>query len=191
MRLRWTLLAVLPLLAAFVALACRGGGSEQNIDISFPTPTPTQIPTPTPTAVPTPSPTPSPTPKLDVCGHNPDPVPAGELQVQEPLPGEKIRNPFHLRGWGSEIAFENSGVIVALIDATGAPLPEKRVPPESRAGRIAPPGLKITDFTAPFATDILVQGLSAPTPYCIWLFLETTPEGVPKKVLQVPVTVTP
>jgi hypothetical protein len=45
--------------------------------------------------------------------------------------------------------------------------------------------------TAPFATDILVEGLRAETPYCIWVFLTTTAEGEPRGVLQVPVNVRP
>lgn len=130
-------------------------------------------------------------PIQDVCGVNPDTAPPSVLQVQEPQPGERVKNPFHVRGWGSEIGKDGGGVIVALVDATGEPLLDKDVSPESRAGRIAAPGLKVTDFTAPFATDILVNGLSTATPFCLWVFLETTSEGFPKQVVQVPVVVAP
>jgi hypothetical protein len=189
-RFPWPLIALAALAAVWLGLACRQDeGTEGTIEITLRSPTAT--PEPTATATPTPEPTPTPRPVQDVCGVNPDPAAAAVLQVQEPQPGEKVKNPFHVRGWGSEIGFQDSGVVVALVTASGDPLPPKTVPPESRAGRIAPGGLKITDYTAPFATDVLVSGLSAATPYCLWVFLSTTEEGIPRQVVQVPVTVTP
>jgi hypothetical protein len=175
-------------LAVAFGLACGGASDEgaKTVVIKFPTPTPTAVPSPEPS--PSPTPTVTPTPQA-VCGINPDPVPATALQVQEPQPNESVPNPFHLRGWGSDIAAK--GVVVALIDITGEPLPEKDVAAESRSGRIAPPGLTVTDGTAPFATDILVEGLRAETRYCVWVFLDVTAKGEPKGVLQVPVTVKP
>lgn len=194
LRSLWPLWALLAVAAVSVGLACNtDGGTEPTVVITFASPTPTSPPLPTPS--PTASPTPSPTPVSDVCGVNPDPAPTSLLQVQEPEPNERVDNPIHIRGWGSEIAKDNRGVVVALIDANGDPLPvegdstSKKVAPESRAGRIAAPGIAITDYTAPFATDILVQGLRAPTPFCVWVFLATTEEGVPTQVVQVPITI--
>ena len=77
--------------------------------------------------------------------------------------------------------------MVAVINAAGDPLPvggdkdtSKEVPPEPKAGRIAPPGLTTTGHPAPFATDILLTGLSDQAPFCIWVFTETTADGTPK-----------
>jgi hypothetical protein len=183
----WPLVAAAAVLAAGFAFACGGGGEDaKTVVITFPTPTPTGVPSPQPSPSPTPTVTPTPQP---VCGVNPDPALATALQVQEPQANTRVSNPFHLRGWGSDIA--GKGVIVALIDISGEPLPEKDVPAQSRAGRIAPAGLKVTEGTAPFATDILLEGLRAETPYCIWVFLDVTAEGEPRGVLQIPVTVRP
>ncbi len=195
----WPLGVLLAVVAVSVGLACNGDDdTERNVVITLTSPTPITIPTPTVTPTPTPAPTPTPTPLADVCGVNPDPAPASVLQIQAPPPRERVTNPFHMRGWGSEIGFENTGVAVALIDAKGDPIAldgagsiSKNVAPESRAGRVAPPGLTVTDFTAPFATDMLVQGLSTDTPFCIWVFLGTTEEGIPKQVLQVPIVISP
>lgn len=183
---------MLAVVALSLGVACNSnGGTEPTIEIKLASPVPTEAPPPTPTPTPSPSPSPTPTPIQDVCGVNPDPAPPSVLQVQEPQPGERVKNPFHVRGWGSEIGKEDGGVIVALVDATGDPLLDKDVSPGSRAGRIAAPGLKVTDFTAPFATDVQVKGLSTATPFCLWVFLETTSEGIPKQVVQVPVVVAP
>ncbi len=190
----WPLGVLLAVVALSLAVACNGnGGTEPTIEIKLASPVSTESPSPTatPTPAPSPSPTATPTPIRDVCGVNPDPAPPSVLQVQEPQSGERVKNPFHVRGWGSEIGKEDGGVIVALVDATGEPLLDKDVSPESRAGRIAAPGLKVTDFTAPFATDVLVQNLSTATPFCLWVFLETTSEGIPKQVVQVPIVVAP
>lgn len=186
-RYLWPLVVAAAVLAAALGLACEGGDeSGKTVVIRFPTPTPTDVPSPQPSPSPTPTVTPTPQP---VCGVNPDPAPATALQVQEPQANAKVSNPFHLRGWGSDIA--GKGVIVALIDRNGDPLPEKDVPAASRSGRIAPSGLTVTAGTAPFATDILLEGLRAETAYCIWVFLDVNAEGEPKGVLQVPITVKP
>jgi hypothetical protein len=189
-RFLWLVMAFLAAVVVLLGLACVGeGDTGPTVVVTLVTPTPTAVATATPTA--TPSPTATPTAEPDVCGVNPDPAPPSVLQVQEPQPGERVKNPFHVRGWGSEIGFENSGVVVALVDARGDPLPPVEVPPQTRAARVAPPGLKVTEFTRPFGTDMLVSGLRTSTPFCVWVFLETTPEGIAKQVVQVPVTVTP
>jgi hypothetical protein len=186
----WPLGVLLAVVAVSVGLACTGDGdTEGTVVVTLTTPTPTVIPSPSPEPSPTPSPTPTPDP--EVCGFNPDPAPLAVLQVEEPQPGQRVKNPFHVRGWGSEIGFEDRGVIVALVDAKGDPLPPKDVPPQPRALRIPLPGLKVTEFTAPFGVDIVLPELRSPASFCIWVFLETTAEGVPKQVVQVPVVVTP
>jgi hypothetical protein len=191
--------ALLPAALVALAIACGGGGdAEKTIVIRLPTATATSIPVATPTIAPSPTPTRTPTPAPNVCGANPDDAPASLLQVQEPAPEAKVRNPFHVRGWGSEIAQDNRGVVVAVINAAGKPLPvggdkdtSKEVPPEPKAGRIAPPGLTTTGHPAPFATDILLTGVTDQSSFCIWVFTETTADGRPLHVVQVPITVVP
>ena len=190
--------AILAVALAALAIACSGGGdAERTIVIRLPTATAISEVTTTPTVAPSPTPTRTPTPS-NVCGANPDAAPPSLLQVQEPAPEAKVANPFHVRGWGSEIAQDNRGVVVAVINAAGVPLPvggdkdtSKDVPPEPKAGRIAPPGLTTTGHPAPFATDVLLTGLSEQAPFCIWVFTETTEDGRPKSVVQVPITVLP
>jgi len=65
------------------------------------------------------------------------------------------------------------------------------VPAQPRAFRALPSGLENTDFSSPFAVDIQIASLAGPTPFCLWVFIETDPEGIPKGVVQVPVVVTP
>ena len=188
----WPLGVVLAVALAALAIACNGGSdAEKTIVIRLPTPTATSIPTVTPTLAPSPTPSATPTAGPDVCGFNPDAAPPSLLQVQEPAPEAKVPNPFHVRGWGSEIGFEDRGVVVAIINKDGDPGVSKDVKPESKAGRIAPPGLETKGHPAPFATDILLTGLKEQAPFCIWVFTETTAEGEPKNVVQVPITVLP
>ena len=199
LRYVWPLGALLAVALTALAIACDGGSdAERTIVIRLPTPTATAIPTATPTLAPSPTPTRTSTPSPNVCGVNPDAAPPSLLQVQEPAPEAKVENPFHVRGWGSEIGFEDRGVAVAIINAAGDPLPvfgnektSRDVKPEEKSGRIAPPGLDTSGNPAPFATDILLTDLRDQTPFCIWVFTETTEDGQPKHVVQVPVTVLP
>jgi len=199
LRYVWPLGAILAAAFAALAIACGGGSdAERTIVIRLPSPTSDAGVTATPTPVLSPTPTRTPTPSPNVCSPNPDPAPLSLLQVQEPAPEAKVGNPFHVRGWGSEIAQDNRGVVVAVINAAGDPLPvggdedtSKEVPPEPKAGRIAPPGLTTTGHPAPFATDILLTGLREQTRFCIWVFTETTEDGRAKHVVQVPITVLP
>jgi hypothetical protein len=188
---RWQLLALAAVVGTSVGLACDGGGDgEGTVLVTVSTPTATAVPTPDPT--PTPVPTPTPTPGPDVCGVNPDPAPLSLLQVQEPKPRDRVRVPLHVRGWGSTIGFEDFGVVVALVDAEREVVQDWVVPPQQqRALRILPPGLENTEFTRPFAIDILVADLAGPTPFCLWVFVETDGEGNPKGVVQVPILVVP
>jgi len=195
----WPLGAVVVAALAALAIACGGGGdAERTIVIRRPSPTADAGVTATPTPAGSPTPTRTPTPSPNVCGPNPDAAPPSLLQIQEPAPETKVKNPFHVRGWGSEIAQDNRGVVVAVINAAGDPLPvgggedtSKDVPPEPKAGRIAPPGLDTSGHPAPFATDILLSGLSDQARFCIWVFTETTADGAPLHVVQVPITVLP
>ncbi len=65
------------------------------------------------------------------------------------------------------------------------------VPAQPRAFRALPSGLENTDFSSPFAVDIQIASLTSPTSFCLWVFLDTDPEGLPKGVVQVPVLVAP
>ncbi len=65
------------------------------------------------------------------------------------------------------------------------------VPAQPRAFRALPVGLDNTDFSSPFAADIQLTGLAGPTPFCLWVFVETDEEGIPKGVVQVSVLVAP
>jgi len=190
-RFLWPLIALLAAAVVFLGLACNGSGDgERDIVITLSSPTPTPISTPTPT--PTPSPTPTPTPSLEVCGVNPDPAPPSILQVQDPQPGQQVKNPFHVRGWGSSPVFHEIGMVVAVINASGELVQVMTdVPPQPRAHRALPAGLQNTEFTHPFAVDVLLADLAGPTPLCLWAFLETDEEGNPKQVVQVPVIVAP
>ena len=57
--------------------------------------------------------------------------------------------------------------------------------------RVVPAGIEVTDFTRPFAADVVLTDIAEPTPLCLWIYLETTGEGIPRGVLQVPIVVLP
>lgn len=127
-----------------------------------------------------------------MCGLNPDPAPPALLQVLQPQPQQKVGVPIQVSGWGSRIGFQNAGVAVAVVDANQVPVQVLNdVPPQPSAYRAPPAGLESTQYARPFAVDIVLTGVSQPTPFCIWVYLETTPEGTPKSVVQVPVLVAP
>jgi len=186
-------MALLAAAVVFLGLACNGSGDgERDIRITLASPGPTPISTPPPTPTPTPTPSPTPTPIPEVCGVNPDPAPPSVLQVQEPQPGQRVKNPFHVRGWGSSPVFHEIGMVVAVVNADGELVRVMvDVPPQPRAHRALPRGLQNTEFTHPFAVDVLLADLAGPTSVCLWAFLETDEEGNPKQVVQVPVIVTP
>jgi predicted small secreted protein len=178
--------------AVALVMACNTSGGGDDIDIRISSPTPTPIPA-SPTATATPTPKPTPTPGPNVCGRNPDPAPAAVLQVQAPEPGDKVKSPFHVRGWGSEIGNQDIGALVALVDKDGDVKKTVSVPPQPRQGRVAAPGIKVTENTRPFGADLLVDDLdiTEETPFCIWAFVETTESGIPKDIVQVPVIIVP
>jgi hypothetical protein len=83
-------------------------------------------------------------------------------------------------------------MVVAVVNANGELVRVMAdVPPQPRAHRALPPGLQNTEFTHPFAADILLTDLASATPLCLWAFLETDEEGNPKLMVQVPVVVIP
>ncbi len=83
-------------------------------------------------------------------------------------------------------------MVLAVVDADGELVRVMvDVPPQPRAHRALPAGLQNTDFTHPFAADVLLTDLAGPTPFCLWAFLETDEDGNPKQMVQVPVIVTP
>jgi hypothetical protein len=175
-----------------LAIAC-GGGSEA----SSPTPAvsaqiipPSGDTTPRNRRTPSPSPTPTATP-LQVCAPNPDPAPGNFLQVQEPAPNAQVRIPFFVRGWGSNIGQNDQGVVLSVVDARQSVVQVNNLPPQPREYRVAPPGLDITDFTRPFAADIVLNNVTEPTPFCLWVYLSTDDQGHAKQVVQIPVVVLP
>lgn len=186
----------LALAVAALAVACGGGGSAQPAGtggqdgIVVLLPSPTAQPAPPPRKTPTPAPTPSPTP-LAVCGTNPDPASPKLLQVEEPKPEARVKLPVHVRGWGSTIGKDERGVALAVVDAKQTVLQVLDLPPQPRTYRVVPVGIEITEFTRPFAADVVIPDITEPTPICLWIYQETTAEGVPKGVLQVPIVVLP
>lgn len=182
------------LVVVFMA-ACGGDESFSAADdetpgvvISFPSPSGEVTPRPRRTPVPSESPTPTP---LKVCAPNPDPAQSNILQVLEPRPEQQVKVPFHVRGWGSNIGFENQGVAVAVVNTKQETTQVLDVPPQPRTFRVAPAGMNITEFTRPFGADIVIQGVKEPTPFCLWVYQQTDERGTPKGVVQVPVIVIP
>jgi len=128
---------------------------------------------------------------LAVCGANPDPASPKLLQVEEPKPEARVKLPIHVRGWGSTIGKDERGVALAVVDAKQTVLQVLDLPPQPRTYRVVPAGIEITEYTRPFAADVVIPDITEPTPICLWIYQETTAEGVPKGVLQVPIVVLP
>jgi len=102
-----------------------------------------------------------------------------------------VKVPFHLRGWGSNIGFEGRGVALAIVNGKQEVTQVFRLPPQPREYRIAPPGMTVTEFTQPFAADVVINGLKEPTAFCLWVYQETDPSGKPKGVIQIPIVASP
>jgi len=110
--------------------------------------------------------------------------------VEEPRKNDVLTSPAHVRGWGAGIAFEDAGVRVAIYDATGEPVAERRAPPLSSEGRIPPPELAAGEFSAPFAADIAFRTVVA-QPGCVRVFEVSAADGSPIHVVQIPVVLQP
>jgi hypothetical protein len=180
-------------LAAFSA-SCGGGNSEagppsNDLQAVIVTPSP-GAPTALPRKTPEPTPAPTPTP-LQVCAPNPDPAPPKVLQVQEPHPEQRVKIPFHIRGWGANIGKDNRGLAVGIVDAQQKVVQVLNLPPQPNQYRLPPGDLERNENTRPFAADIVISGITAPTPFCLWVYQETTPEGRPRGVVQLPIVVEP
>ncbi|HEY5640396.1 MAG TPA: hypothetical protein VIW01_10120 [Dehalococcoidia bacterium] len=176
-----------------LALACGGDGDETGADatgvaVVVSSPGATATPTPSPTASPTATPTPTP---LAVCSTNPDPAAPSVLQIETPEAGAKTTIPVKVRGWSSNIGEEDKVVFVGVVDQKRDVLQINEVPPQPREFRVPPSGLEITQFTRPFAIDILLDEVVRETPYCIWVYQEVDEEGKARGVVQIPVVVEP
>jgi hypothetical protein len=186
-----------PFLAAFgtlilLSLACGGNGDTSGpnasgvVIVSTSEATTAPLPSRTKEATPTPSPTP-----LVICSPNPDPAPPTVLQVEAPAAGEKMTIPVHVRGWSTNIGEEGKVVFVAVVDQEQNVLQMNQVPPQPRDFRLPPAGLGVTDFTRPFAIDILLEDVTEATPYCIWVYQEVDGVGKARGVVQVPIIIEP
>jgi hypothetical protein len=187
------LLLSLALVSGVVALACGGGdtqGGAASDGIVVKIPSPTGEATAKPRKTTAPSVTPSPAP-LKVCAPNPDPAHSSLLQIEEPKPDQQVKVPIHVRGWGSNIGFEDKGVALAIVNAKQEVIQVLDLPPQPRTYRVAPPGLEITENAKPFAADVVISNINEPTSFCLWVYQETTETGTPKGVVQVPVVVLP
>ena len=177
-----------------LSLACGGDGDESGSDTngvavivssSSATATP-----PPPSRTASPTPTPSPTP-LVICSPNPDPAAPAVLQVEAPEAGAKTTLPVRVRGWSSNLGEEDKVVFVSVVDQMQDVLQIEQVPPQPRELRLIPAGLEITEFTRPFAIDILLEDIVQETPFCIWVFQDVDEEGKARGVVQVPIIVEP
>ncbi len=179
-------------LALSLAVGCGGGDGQRIVggDVVVKVETPT-VAAPTDTPAPSPPPSPTPTPEPSICSANPDPAPPSLLQVQNPLPNQRVKNPVEVRGWGSTIGRNDAGVAVAMLDANLQTLQLADVPPQPRAARVPPAGLEITPDTRPFGADLPFGGISVPARVCIWVYLDTAEDGTPRGVVQVPVELVP
>jgi hypothetical protein len=191
----WLALAVTALVGPLLFLACQGdetAGPEPTgtgLRIVTSTPAPTAAPT-LPPQLPATTGTPIATPVPNVCPENPNPAEPNVMVVEEPKPNDHLTSPTHVRGWGVGIGFESQGVHVAIYDSTGEPLKELMGPPLPKEGRIPPPGMEMSEFTAPFAVDIAFS-TNASQPGCVSVFEISSADGRPVNVVQLPVLLEP
>lgn len=190
---RWKIAALIVMGAVLViTLGCGGGGEgpTPTSDVQVIPISPTGSVTPRPRRTPTPSVSPTPTP-LEVCAPNLDPAQPAVLQVEEPLAEAQVRIPVHVRGWGSAIGENDKGVTLSVVDARQNVVQVNNLPPQPREYRVPPRGLTVTEFTRPFAADVVLPNVTEPTPYCLWVYLSTTEQGRAQQVVQVPVVILP
>jgi hypothetical protein len=177
-----------------VLAACGGGdvteGNDEPGGVSAAPLTASGPPTQRPRRTFTPSPTASATP-LEVCAQNPNPADPKILQVEAPRANEQVRLPVHVRGWGSTIGQNSQGVFLGVVNEKQDVIQVNKLPPLPRDYRVAPPGLEITEFTRPFAADIVLNNVTEPTPYCLWIYLSVNEQGRAQQVVQVPIVILP
>jgi hypothetical protein len=189
---RWLAALTLALVLPLLFLACVEEDEEvpSDIGLHFTTVTPTPSPPPVLTPIATETPSPTPTPVVNVCPDNPDPASPEIMVVEEPQEDDVLTSPAHVRGWGAGIGFEDSGVQVAIYDATGEPVAEEKVPPLPAEGRIPPSTLEVAEFSAPFAADIAFRTI-AEGPGCVQVYELSAADGSPIHVVQIPVLLQP
>jgi hypothetical protein len=189
---RWLVALALALVLSLLFLACVEEDEEvpSDIGLHFTTVTPTPSPPPVLTPIVTETPSPTPTPVVNVCPENPDPASPEIMVVEEPQEDGVLTSPAHVRGWGTGIGFEDSGVQVAIYDATGEPVAEEKVPPLPAEGRIPPSTLEVTEFSAPFAADIAFRTITE-QPGCVQVYELSAADGSPIHVVQIPVLLQP
>jgi hypothetical protein len=189
---RWLAALALTLVLPLLFLACveEDGEVPSDIGLHFTTVTPTPSPPPVLTPIVTETPSPTPTPVVNVCPEDRDLASPEIMVVEEPQEDDVLTSPAHVRGWGAGIGFEDSGVEVAIYDATGEPLAEEKVPPLPAEGRIPPSTLELTEFSAPFAADIAFRTI-AEGPGCVEVFELSAADGSPIHVVQIPVLLQP
>ena len=186
-------LAALALALPLLFLSCQedGGTETEPTQIGLRIVTATPAPTPEPTLPPVVvTATPAPTPVPNVCPENPSPAEPNVTVVEEPLPDARLKSPAHVRGWGLGIGFEAEGVHVAVFDAAGESLKEMKGPPLSKEGRTPPPGMEVTEFTAPFGVDIIFN-VNIEQPGCVRVYEISPKDGHVTNVVQVPVLLQP
>jgi hypothetical protein len=185
-----TIAAAAVLAVMTLTAACGGGGDDSPTpDISVAPIAQTGNTTPRARRTASPSPTPTASP-LQVCAANPDAAPASLLQVLDPAPGAQVKIPVHVRGWSS--AFEPGKTIsLAVVDEKQRVVQINHLPAEPREYRVAPPGMDVNDKTFPFAADIILNDVTAPTPYCLWAYASVDDRGQPRQVVQIPVVFLP
>jgi hypothetical protein len=185
-------LAGVLLLLPLLFLACEDEEATEEVTstpglvIRTVTPSPTPEPTPTPEE----TPEPTPTPVANVCAVNPDPAGVDLMVVAEPLDGDAVTSPVHVRGWGAGIGFEDAGVQVVVFDSVGNQLAEVNAPPLPTEGRAPPETLEPSEFNAPFGVDVEFA-TNFPQPGCIWVFELSAADGSPIHVVQVSVLLEP
>ena len=113
------------------------------------------------------------------------------LQIEAPEAGAKSTLPVRVRGWSSNLGEEDKVVFVAVVDQKQDVLQTKQVPPQPREFRVPPAGLEITEFTRPFAIDILLDDVVRETPFCIWVYQDVDEEGQARGVVLVPIVIEP
>jgi len=99
--------------------------------------------------------------------------------------------PVHVRGWSSNLGEEDKVVFISVVDQKQDVLQTNEVPPQPRDFRQAPAGLEITEFTRPFAVDIVLEDVVRETPFCIWVYQDVDGEGEARGVVQVPIVIEP